>query len=79
LATNWLEYIPFGVALVAALGLAETRLGKKVDKSTFEVYAKAITETTKDIQGRMMRLEDHFFERPLTKREAEAIVEKNIK
>lgn len=70
---NLLEYLPFGAAIVAALGLTETRLAKKVDKSVCDERHKVIDR----IEVRMMRIENHFFERPLTMEEAEAIITKN--
>ena len=73
MAVTWFEYVPFGMAILAALGLTETRLSKKVDKATCDERHKTIDR----LEVRMMRIEDHFFERPLTIKEADALVKKN--
>jgi hypothetical protein len=70
---NLIEYIPFGAAIIATLGLTESRLAKKVDKGTFEERCLVIDR----MEQRIMRIEDHFFDKPLTKREAEARVKKH--
>lgn len=70
MAASWIEFVPFGAAILAALGLTETRLSKKVDKATCDERHKTIDR----LEVRMMRIENHFFDRPLTKEEAEAEV-----
>ena len=71
--TRVLEYVPFGVLILAGLGLTEKRLSQKVDKTTCDERIKVIER----LEVRMMRIEGHLLDKALTKKEAEILVRKN--
>lgn len=65
--------IPFGAFMVGFLVYLETRFGKKVDKATCNANLSAIDR----LEGRLIRIENQFFEKPLSKEEAIKLVAEN--
>lgn len=50
MSINWIEYVPFGLAILAALGYNENRLSKKVDEKECKVHVDAFIQAINELK-----------------------------